>query len=993
MLQELHRLRLQAGNPSFRKLAGLIDNKGSHTTLASVFNGRHIPRWDIVEALGTALGADQELLRQLWVTASAAAEHGATAEERRDADVLDQYCQRLLSRSSLSAASSQRRSGPPPSDQYRRQLIDPAGGRISAAEFESRIERTVILAEAGMGKTLLATNLVHSSAEHRRQAAFLISMAELVNRAAGPPVVAQLIDDHIGTTLQTQSPTGLADRLLNAGSHLVIFDGLDEAAVLGRGALATQIIEAFAARYPRCRVLVTSRPEPKLTLDPQTFVSYILAALEPKEAENLANAWFVRTYGPERGAELATSFLELIRDIPGVLNNPALLRGACEAFGRHQGEDRPVTDRLGNLGRPAGIGVAIHLQNQGQGEPLQDIADQHELVVSGGSVERAALTQRETRVSAPQLQDGQPDAWTAFLLALRDHQASPLPKAGRTHQRQVGQISQALRRRFGDLIDEHGSSDHGATTAFLGKALAALVVQTLLACDDRAAVACLARPRTDLGFDAIAVAESSATIWIIQTKWRAENSRPAFTEVDILKAAEGIRQLDEGRLERLTADDSLVQRLHMAFNDPRCTIRLVMAGMSRNVITHGALDRLQSLKGDFNLLSDVLDYEVWDTRRIHTILSDAQTGSKVNITAELDGWSHLDGPFDTYIGVISAVQVARWLDQHRDNLFAGNLRRSLGGTEVNRAIVDTLTNRPEEFFYFNNGITVVCDEAMGRFRPGSSRSSHLALDLTGATIVNGAQTVAAIHAAVSTAPEAAAQAIVMIRIIVAGGRNSNLTTDLARASNFHHPPSERDFAALDPVQTAIRDDLGIGLGKEYAYKRGQAVPAPEAGCTIDEAALALACAHADSNVVISALQRPDLLWRTDRDGLYSTLFSAAPSGLRIWRSVDILRRVRQYLSAATRITTPAHLALPDEADILITHLVYHRLATTGIEDPETDWAAALDQAQEHIVALTEHLSLWWTSTPHAGEILSDARAIRKLVDNLRLSLPESHHDS
>jgi hypothetical protein len=984
-MRELYRLRLEAGNPSFRKLASLIDNKGSHTTLASVFNGRHVPRWEIVEALGAALGADLEQLRQLWAAASARAEHGTTAEERRDADVLDRYCQHLLGRPVPSASTSQGPSDSRPSGQPHRQLTDSAGGRLSAAAFESRIERTILLAEAGVGKTFLATHLVRVSAEHRSRAAFLVPMAELVNRATGPPVVAELIDDHLGTALQIQPPKGLTDRLLNTGSHLVVFDGWDEAAAFGRGHLATQIIEAFSDRYPRCRILVTSRPEPKPTLDPQSFASYTLAELEPESAEWFADAWFTETFGPGPGAELVVPFLELIRDIPGVRSNPALLRHACEAFGRQHGQGYPVvTARAGGPEQQTSIGVAAPHPNRRQGEPLQDTATRHDLTASGRRPECTALTPRETRVNAPLPQDSGSDAWSAFVRALNDHRTPPLIEADRTHQRQAERISQALHRRFGGLFDEQGNSDRSVPSAFLHQALAALVVRTLLACDDRAAMARLTRPNADLGFDAIAIAETSPTIWLIQTKWFTGSARPAFTEVDIMKAVHGLRQLEENRLD-LLLDTDQARLLRLAFDDPRCTVRVVVAAMSRTVITHGALGQLHSLKEEFNRFGDVLDYEIWDTKRILSILSNARADGQVNITAELDHWLHLTDPFDAYTGVIPAVQVAQWLDQYRDNLFATNIRGTLGRTDINRAIADTLTGRPKEFFYFNNGIIVVCDEAVGRLQPGS-RSSQLTLSLSGATIVNGAQTAASIHTAMSTEPEAVAQAMVAIKIVVAGTRNADLTTALARASNRHHPLTPRDLAALDPIQAEIHDDFALGLGKDYVYKRGQAAPAPEAGCAIDDAALALACAHSDPAVAIRAMQHPDTLWRADSDGLYSILFSTVPSGLRIWRSVNILRSVRQHLSAIRRTTAPSHLALPDETSLLVAHLVYHRLDTTGIEDPEADWTVALDHAQENITAIAERLTHWWTGTPHAGEVLADPQACRELVHRLSLSL-------
>ena len=44
-------------------------------------------------------------------------------------------------------------------------------------------------------------------------------------------------------------------------------------------------------------------------------------------------------------------------------------------------------------------------------------------------------------------------------------------------------------------------------------------------------------------------------------------------------------------------------------------------------------------------------------------------------------------------------------------LFARNIRGYLGNTEINRVMKNTIEKESEYFWYYNNGITIVCDEA------------------------------------------------------------------------------------------------------------------------------------------------------------------------------------------------------------------------------------------------------------------------------------------
>src|SRR5260370_30994051 len=69
-------------------------------------------------------------------------------------------------------------------------------------------------------------------------------------------------------------------------------------------------------------------------------------------------------------------------------------------------------------------------------------------------------------------------------------------------------------------------------------------------------------------------------------------------------------------------------------------------------------------------------------------------------------------------------------------LFARNIRGFLGGDEdVNRAIRDTLDTCPENFWYYNNGVTLVCDTTRR-----VDKGTHEILRLYNPQVINGQQT-------------------------------------------------------------------------------------------------------------------------------------------------------------------------------------------------------------------------------------------------------------
>ncbi|WP_425459651.1 AIPR family protein [Hankyongella ginsenosidimutans] len=88
---------------------------------------------------------------------------------------------------------------------------------------------------------------------------------------------------------------------------------------------------------------------------------------------------------------------------------------------------------------------------------------------------------------------------------------------------------------------------------------------------------------------------------------------------------------------------------------------------------------------------------------------------------------------------MSLSQLAALHKLHDKALYERNIRNFLGKTtDVNRAIRDTLTEKPELFQYLNNGVTALCE----RIEPKNGTAKEKVFSLGGVSIVNGAQTVA-----------------------------------------------------------------------------------------------------------------------------------------------------------------------------------------------------------------------------------------------------------
>lgn len=94
----------------------------------------------------------------------------------------------------------------------------------------------------------------------------------------------------------------------------------------------------------------------------------------------------------------------------------------------------------------------------------------------------------------------------------------------------------------------------------------------------------------------------------------------------------------------------------------------------------------------------------------------------------------------SYVGLVNSKDLILSIEDYIETIFDENIRLYEGKTTVNNSIKSTASDpRESEMFYFyNNGITIICDKA-------SNSPNKLSVSLKGVSIVNGCQTVTSIY--------------------------------------------------------------------------------------------------------------------------------------------------------------------------------------------------------------------------------------------------------
>lgn len=383
--------------------------------------------------------------------------------------------------------------------------------------------------------------------------------------------------------------------------------------------------------------------------------------------------------------------------------------------------------------------------------------------------------------------------------------------------------------------------------------------------DEAAALDALCGGSHDKGIDAVLIDEPARIVFVVQGKYRESGAGrteqrndviglanfatilcgeiKAFREFARKLAPEVLRRIEQAR-ERVCKRGFELQ-LHFVTTGS-CSAplqeeatRLVRAAPAR--ASFHLLDRTRVLQLFKDYLDGVappvpsLDLEIESGRGVRT----AGVFNRYDSKTDIESW----------VFAMTDDAVAGLFERAGTRLFARNVRGFLGSTEINRGMEETLEKEPEYFWYYNNGITIVCDDATQE----SSRGTNL-LRVTNPQIINGQQTTRTL----ARNRAAGARASVLVRVIRVprGPENRSngfdaLVSRIVSATNWQNAirPSdlmsndrrqielERQFRKLDYLY--VRKRMTKGEARRAAGSRRMRLVKKEelaqcvAGCDLD----------------------------------------------------------------------------------------------------------------------------------------------------------------
>ena len=328
----------------------------------------------------------------------------------------------------------------------------------------------------------------------------------------------------------------------------------------------------------------------------------------------------------------------------------------------------------------------------------------------------------------------------------------------------------------------------------------------------------------DKGIDCFVWHEDLKDLYLIQNKFYSEGTMltNSYVQNDFLTRAIGA--LEKGTYTRSAELQDIYNKYH---EDEDFCIHFYLYVTNNTAKSNGIVDGLAKFNEQYAKkrydarifsLDDIqeLYYKepITDRKSFKYEITTINKGTILNVdNAAYKMTLALDAKY-VLTPVTVMYRMVRDAEKEKYPLFDENIREYLGSTgAVNKRIVNTLTdpNDRKNFFFYNNGITMIVSDISKETTKGTSR----VFEVSDPQIVNGCQTVSTIYETldkltVSTLEEEFANTFVMVKILKipsSDDRLKDLYKNIVTYNNSQNSINEKAFTAAKDVFKHVQSEF------------------------------------------------------------------------------------------------------------------------------------------------------------------------------------------
>lgn len=338
--------------------------------------------------------------------------------------------------------------------------------------------------------------------------------------------------------------------------------------------------------------------------------------------------------------------------------------------------------------------------------------------------------------------------------------------------------------------------------------------------DDKEAFSAIVGGPNDKGVDAIYIDKETKSVCILQGKYNQSSRPTSVLRPDVLDLAQLGRAIlleDSASFKMWTekanieVQDSLKEaRKYIQRNQYRLILLFITTGQISNThlqqaerliedwpsASYQGMSRIDLLR----LMKDYIEGVAPPVPSLNIPIQGEELFSKFDDNTDISSW----------VFTVNGKDLGNLFNDVGIRIFSRNIRGFLGDTSINSEISNTLRDEPQYFWYFNNGVTIICDKA----RQINERGKKV-LCVSNAQIINGQQTTRMLASF-----DGSNNAALLIKVIVVTreGEESHrhytkLVNEIVRATNHQNAISVSDLMSNEIEQIRIERDF-----RKYNYQ-------------------------------------------------------------------------------------------------------------------------------------------------------------------------------